>query len=274
MEHGWALGHDALVGASIERVHGTPRGPADHGVATLGLLCGRAPGLGPPLAPGARVGLIGWWREGSGAAVYDPEGACAAVTGVVGPGDVVLVMAQERGARAAGPAWSVLPAAAAWERAGAWVVFPAGNGAEDADPAPVQPRPGLVVGALRAGGEPAPMWASTRGAEVDAWVVGEGWWTPDAGAHGERTWQVGRGRAGTSTAAAVAAGALATLRGALPRDVDGATLREAVCRGSRAVDGERGRMLRLPELAVALCGAVGEPAPAWAVRGARGVWRS
>ncbi len=238
IEYSWNVDHEDLTGAvGAELLNGSPTDPLanpDHGTAVAGIIGADDNGFGVTgIAPDARLSLVNVYN-GSGAALAE---ALNLATANAASGDIILIEQQLCPEPLVGsvcaPGWlpvewfpSYYDAIVAAVAQGITVVEPAGNSGRDIDAQLVQPDSGaIVVGAANPssacaafGGGPAGsrLSFSNYGSRVDLAASGACVWTtgsqggavnPTAGQNQLYTDSF----SGTSSAAAIVAGAAASL---------------------------------------------------------------
>jgi hypothetical protein len=229
LEQGWIVDHEDLAEASIALVSGTNAAYHGHGAATVGQVVAVDNDRGiVGIAPGATARVVSQWRPNGS---YNTADAILGATGVMRPGDVLLLEAQTEivntGQRAPVEIEeAVYDAIVSATRQGIVVVEPAGNGSMVLDEfvdvrgrqilnrtsADFRDSGAIVVAAATSGASHAPIPVSNIGSRVDCYAWGEHIVTCGDGWTGTQPNVYTSTFGGTSGAAAIVAGAAVLLQ--------------------------------------------------------------
>jgi subtilisin family serine protease len=261
VERGWNLAHEDLNGRGIQVIHGAP-GVRDHGTCVLGVVGAMSNHVGVEgIAPDATLmaasieereapGVKGLFKWNAAAAIH-------VAGGYLGEGDVLLIEVEGRGPRSTGGGsegwvpieyWRAEQAAVAHlTRRGVYVVEAAGNGSEDLDRRAYRSSLrrsdfdslAILVGAgasPRSGVPRSRLSFSNYGSRLDLQGWGEEIATTGGRTRSDLQWDSDPSRCytatfgGTSGAAAIVAGAVLCLAGAIkasrPKPLKPAEMRE------------------------------------------------
>jgi hypothetical protein len=223
LEQGWTLNHEDLVAAGIGLISGVVQAYHGHGTAVLGQVVGVDNTRGVVgIAPQANARVVSQYRS---ATVYSTAQAIVSATGVMNPGDVLLLEAQTNFG-----GFSLVPVeveAAVFDAirhavdAGIVVVQAAGNGGNDLDnytdasghavlnrSSPhFRDSGAIMVGAASAAAPHSRLAFSNHGSRIDCFGWGEGIVTTGDGWTGTSTTVYTTGFGGTSGASPIVSGA-------------------------------------------------------------------